>query len=450
LLIISRYREELRVHQDRHEAMTEALARSAGAIAASAMTVALGLLTLVFSSLESTRGLGPVAAIGIGCALFAALTLLPALLVVAGRWVFWPFIPRFGSEVHEESGLWSKVGSFVAVRPRPVWIVVSLLLGAIALGATGLNTSGIPARDQFRTQVDSVAGQSIITERFDAGQGTPVVVIAPEGERAEVLAILDDEPGIARSSAPVERDGLIRVEAVLADAPDTVEADRTVIALRDAFSDSGSAALVGGVVAGDIDESDSAARDRLVVIPLVLLVVLVVLIALLRSVTAPVVLVATVVLSFLATLGISAAVFEALLGFTNVDENYTLFAFIFLVALGIDYNIFLMTRVREESVRIGTRAGVLRGLAVTGGVITSAGVVLAATFAVLGSLPITPLFQLGVTVAIGVLLDTVVVRSVLVPALALDLGPRIWWPSRLWRNEVEGKRSADEELVPSA
>jgi putative drug exporter of the RND superfamily len=447
LLLISRYREELRIHEDRHEAMTEALARSAGAIAASAMTVALGLLTLVFSSLESTRGLGPVAAIGIGCALIAALTLLPALLVVAGRWVFWPFVPRFGSEVHEESGLWSKVGALVSVRPRAVWIVVTLLLGAIAWGATGLNTSGIPARDQFRTQVDSVAGQAIISERFDAGQGTPVVVIAPAEARAEVLQTLEDEPGIARAQRPIERDDLIRVEAVLADAPDTQEADQTVLALRAAFADSGTGALVGGSVAGDIDESESAARDRWVVIPLVLLVVLIVLIALLKAVTAPVVLVATVVLSFFAALGISAAVFQSLLGFTNVDENYVLFAFIFLVALGIDYNIFLMTRVREESARIGTRAGVLRGLAVTGGVITSAGVVLAATFAVLGTLPITPLFQLGLTVAIGVLLDTIVVRSVLVPALALDLGPRIWWPSALWRKEVTAPPPVQEEIL---
>jgi RND superfamily putative drug exporter len=436
LLLISRYREELRRHPDRHEAMAEALARSAGAIAASAMTVALGLLTLVFSSLESTRGLGPVAAIGIGCALIAMLTLLPAILVVAGRWVFWPFIPHAGDELHEESGLWSKVGSLVALRPRVVWAVVVVLLGGIALGALGLNTSGIPARDQFRTQVDSVAGQRIITEHFDAGQGTPVLVIAPEQERDAVLAELDREEGIARASEPVEREGLIRVEAVLADAPDTDEARQTVVDLRSAFSEIDEDILVGGSVARNIDEAASASRDRGVVIPLVLIVVLVVLIALLRSVTAPVVLVATVVLSFFATLGISAAVFESVLGFTNVDANYTLFAFIFLVALGIDYNIFLMTRVREESARIGTRAGVLRGLAVTGGVITSAGVVLAATFAVLGTLPITPLFQLGVTVAIGVLIDTVIVRSVLVPALALDLGPRIWWPSQLWRSEV--------------
>jgi RND superfamily putative drug exporter len=327
---------------------------------------------------------------------------------------------------------------------------VVVILGGIAFGALGLNTSGIPARDQFRTEVDSVAGQRIITDHFDAGQGTPVVVIAPEDQRREVLDTLDDAPGIARVAEPVARDGLVRTEAILANAPDTDEARQTVVDLRERFTAIDPEMLVGGAVARNIDEAASAARDRGVVIPLVLVVVLVVLIALLKAVTAPLVLVATVVLSFFATLGISALVFESLLGFTNVDANYALFAFIFLVALGIDYNIFLMTRVREESEKLGTRAGVLRGLAVTGGVITSAGVVLAATFAVLGTLPVTPLFQLGVTVAIGVLIDTVIVRSVLVPALALDLGPRIWWPSRLWRDEVARTQPSTVEDAPAA
>jgi RND superfamily putative drug exporter len=435
LLLISRYREELRRHEDRHEAMAEALLRSSGAIAASAMTVAIGLMMLVFSTLESTRGLGPVTAIGILCALFAVLTLLPALLVAAGRWVFWPFVPRFGSESHEVSGVWSRVGQGVSKKPRAVWVVTALALAAVGLGATTLDTGGIAARDQFRTTVGSVEAQTIITAHFDDGQGTPAIIIGPAADADEIVETASNVPGVASVGAPVERDGLVRIEATLDDAPDSDAAAATIDQLRASLDDVGTDVLVGGRVAVELDGKNAAASDRGVVIPLVLIVIMIILMLLLRAVTVSLVLVGTVILSFFATLGLCALLFNSLLGFTNVDPNYTLFAFIFLVALGVDYNIFLMTRVREESVRLGTHEGMLRGLAVTGGVITSAGVVLAATFAVLATLPITPLFQIGVTVAIGVLLDTIIVRSVLVPAITLDLGRRIWWPSQLWRTD---------------
>ena len=431
LLLISRYREELRRFEDRHEAMEEALVRSAGAIAASAITVAIALLTLLFSTLESTRGLGPASAIGILCALFVILTLLPTLLVVAGRWIFWPFVPRFGTESHEASGIWSRVGRAIDRRPRRVWVVTAVLLAGVAVAATGLNASGLPARESFRTTVDSVVGQQIIEDHFEAGRGTPVVVIGQADASSQIQKAVGNTQNVALVSKPVVRDGLVRFEATLAVAPDTDEAGVVVEQLRDVLADTPGEAKVGGDVAVNLDTRDAAARDRLVVIPLVLLVVLIILMILLRAFTASVMLILTVVLSFLAALGICALLFDLVLGSTRVDSNYPLFAFIFLVALGVDYNIFLMTRVREESERLGTRAGVLRGLAVTGGVITSAGIVLAATFSVLASLPITPLFQIGTTVAVGVLLDTFIVRSVLVPALSLDIGRAIWWPSAL-------------------
>ncbi len=446
LLLISRYREELRRHEDRHDAMAEALTRSAGAIAASAMTVAVGLMMLVFSTLESTRGLGPVTAVGILCALFTVLTLLPALLVLAGRWVFWPFIPRFGSASHEVSGLWSRVGQGVAKKPRAVWIVTALALAAVGLGATTLDTGGIAARDQFRTTVGSVEAQTIITAHFDDGQGTPAVIIGSADDVDAIVETASEVPGVASVGEPVVQDGLVRVEATLDDAPDSDSAADTILALRTALDDVGTDVLVGGRVAVELDGKNAAASDRWVVIPLVLIVILIILMILLRAVTVSLVLVGTVILSFFATLGLCAFLFNSLLGFTNVDPNYTLFAFIFLVALGVDYNIFLMTRVREESLLLGTREGMLRGLAVTGGVITSAGIVLAATFAVLATLPITPLFQIGVTVAIGVLLDTIIVRSVLVPAITLDMGRRIWWPSQLWRTDGGADRVPGSDL----
>ena len=444
LLLISRYREELRRHEDRHEAMAEALLRSAGAIAASAMTVAVGLMMLVFSTLESTRGLGPVTAVGILCALFAMLTLLPALLVVGGRWLFWPFVPAFGSPSHEASGLWSRVGAAVAKSPRLVWIVAIAVLAGIGLGATTLDTGGIAAKDQFRTTVGSVEAQAIITAHFDDGQGTPAIIIGAASDTAAIVDTAASVPGVASVEDPVTRDGLVRVEATLDSAPDSEAAAATIERLRTSLDDVGTDVLVGGRVAVDLDGKTAASNDRGVVIPLVLIVILLILMLLLRAINVSIVLVATVVLSFFATLGVCALLFNTLLGFTNVDANYILFSFIFLVALGVDYNIFLMTRVREESLRYGTHEGMLRGLAVTGGVITSAGVVLAATFAVLATLPITPLFQIGVTVSIGVLIDAILVRSILVPAITLDMGARIWWPSNLWRTDGARTTSPDE------
>jgi len=437
LLLISRYREELRRFDDRHEAMEEALVRSAGAIAASATTVAIALLALLFATLESTRGLGPAGAVGILCALFVMLTLLPTLLVLVGRWAFWPFVPRYGSESHEVSGIWSRVGNAIDRRPRPVWVATAFVLAVAALGVTGLNATGLPARESFRTSVDSVEGQRIIEQHFTAGQGSPVVVIGQAAESKAIVAAVKDSPDVAAVGPALVRGDLVRVEGTLDVAPDTDAALDAVTRLRAVLADTPGQAKVGGDIAVNLDTRNAAALDTRVVIPIVLVVVLLILMLLLRAVTVSLLLIGTVVLSFVAALGICTLLFDAVLGSTRTDGNYPLFSFIFLVALGVDYNIFLMTRVREESQRLGTRQGVLRGLAVTGGVITSAGVVLAATFAVLGTLPITPLFHIGTTVAVGVLIDTFIVRSILVPALSLDLGQRIWWPSALAHRDDE-------------
>ncbi len=438
LLLVARYREELRRHEDRHEAMAEALHKASPAIIASAATVAIGLLCLLASDVESSRALGPVAAIGVGCALLAMLTLLPAVLVVVGRWVFWPRIPHTGSVVHEEAGMFARLGRSISARPRTVWLATAFVLGLLALNVVNLKADGLPQSDAFINTPDSVVGQELLAEHFPAGTGSPVIIIGPASQAEQITAVVTSDPGVAGEAAPSRTAGdLVEVQVTLADAPDSPAADVTVQRLRASLDDVSSDALIGGATAVNLDVQDSSRRDNRVVIPLVLAVVLVVLILLLRAVVAPLLLMATVVLSFLATMGVAAFVFTHVFGFVGADSSFPLFAFIFLVALGIDYNIFLMTRVREESVRIGTRPGILRGLAVTGGVITSAGIVLAATFAVLGTLPLVFTAQIGFVVAFGVLLDTTIVRSILVPALGYDLGRAIWWPSSLAGAELD-------------
>jgi putative drug exporter of the RND superfamily len=430
LLLIARYREELRRHQDRHEAMSVALANAGPAILASAATVVVSLLCLLAADLANYRSLGPVGAVGIVCAVVAMLTLLPAVLVIFGRRLFWPFVPRYGSEAGESAGVWARVGAWVDRRPRPVWIGTTAVLAVLALGLLTLDTD-LRQEDQFPGEPDSVAGQRLIEASYPPGTGQETTIIAAADQAVDVLAAVRGTEGVADARPAGQTAELVRVQATLRDPPDSQAERATIDRLRDAVhAVEGADAVVGGQSAQNLDLARASARDRNVVIPLVLLVVLVVLGLLLRAVVAPLVLIVTVIVSFAAALGAGALAFDRVLGFEGSDPSLPLITFIFLVALGIDYNIFLMSRVREESERLGTRAGTLKGLAVTGGVITSAGIVLAATFSVLAVLPFVPLIQAGVVVAFGVLLDTLVVRSVLVPALTLDLGPRIWWPSR--------------------
>ncbi|RZQ60020.1 MMPL family transporter [Amycolatopsis suaedae] len=440
LLLVSRFREQLRDTEDRHTALRIAWRATIEPVAASAGTVILGVLCLLFSDLNSNQSLGPVAAIGIGAALLASTTFLPAVLVLLGRAAFWPFSPKPGSAHPERSGLWGRVAAAVGRRPRAVWFGTTLILLLGVAFVPQLKADGTNQSDVFLTDVDSVAGQQVLSRHFPGGAGSPTVIIAA-ADKADQVVDAVRMPGVAQATLGGGRqmiDGLVQIDVVLTDPADSGEARETVRRIRDVVHDvPGAQAKVGGPTAVQLDTQDTSARDRAVIIPIVLVVIFAVLALLLRSLLAPLLLIATVVLSFAATMGVSALVFNDLLGFPGADPAVPLFGFVFLVALGIDYNIFLMTRVREEALRHGTREGTLRGLSLTGGVITSAGVVLAATFAALAVLPILFLAQIAFIVAFGVLLDTLIVRSLLVPALSVDIGRRVWWPSRLARTGAD-------------
>ncbi|MER5897844.1 MMPL family transporter [Streptomyces sp. NPDC001876] len=456
LLLVARYREELRRHEDRHEAMARALHRAGPAVLASSGTVVLSMLVLLFAEMNSTRGLGPVAAIGVAVALIAMLTLLPALLVIFGRWVFWPVIPHFGSDEPTEHGFWARTGERLSARPRRVWVATALVLAALSLGLIQLRAAGLSNADSFPDKPDSVVGQEIQKQYFPAGSGSPLVVIADLGKGAQVRSAVETTPGVVPGSLVVPpgakpvHEGRVIFEATLTDPGDSDQAEQTVERVRDAVHQVPDAdALVGGDTAAILDMDAATRHDNLLIIPLVLLVVLIVLMLVLRALVAPLLLIATVVLSFTAALGISALVFRYVFDYAGETTDFPLFVFVFLVALGIDYNIFLTTRIREEALHQGTRAGVLTGLAATGAVITSAGLVLAGTFAALGTLPVVAFAEIGFAVALGVLLDTFVVRSVLVTSLFLDIGPRVWWPHRLAHEDGGAARKPEAPAAQS-
>ncbi|MFF1574145.1 MMPL family transporter [Leifsonia sp. NPDC058292] len=463
LLLVARFRESLAHVESRWAAIGRAWKAALEPIAASGATVIIALLCLLFSDLNSNKSLGPIAAIGIVFSLLSALTLLPMLLAVFGRAAFWPFRPKFtGEHEHEHKhadeaqiaglegirGLWRRVGVLIARRPRVTWVAALVLLVACAAGVTQLKANGVQQTDVILSQSDAVDGQKVVAEHFDAGSGSPVVIVADENDADAVLDAVTATDGISDASLytgntnptatattpePVVKDGRVLINATLSSEADSAEAEQVVRDLRETLPKTSEGVLVGGVTAIALDTNDTAQRDLLKIIPIVLAVILIILMLLLRSVVAPVLLIGSVVISYAAALGVSALVFNHVFGFPGADAAVPLFGFVFLVALGVDYNIFLMTRVREESLRIGTRPGILRGLGVTGSVITSAGVVLAATFAALAVIPILFLVQIAFIVAFGVLLDTVIVRSLLVPAVSYDIGRAIWWPSRLSR-----------------
>ncbi|NGO78625.1 MMPL family transporter [Streptomyces sp. YC504] len=442
LLLVARYREELHRHDDRHEAMALALHRAGPAVLASGATVMLGMLVLLFADMNSTSGLGPVAAIGVAVALLAMLTLFPALLVIFGRWIFWPVIPHYDTAEPTETGLWARIGRRIAVRPRAIWAATAVLLAAFSLGLMQLRAEGLSNADAFTDTPSSIVGQRVLEEHFAAGSGDPlyIVAFAEQGE-AVGRAIAETDGVVAQSVRPApgakaEHEGRILLEATMDSPSDSPEAKDTVERVREAVHAVPDAdAKVGGNTAALLDMDEATTHDNILIIPLVLLVVFLVLIVLLRALIAPLILIATVVLSFAAALGISALAFRYLFDYAGETTDFPLFVFVFLVALGIDYNIFLTTRIREEALRKGTRAGVLTGLSATGAVITSAGLVLAGTFAALATLPMVAFAEIGFAVALGVLLDTFVVRSVLVTSLFLDVGPKVWWPHRLAREE---------------
>ena len=445
LLLIARYREELHHHESRYEAMKVSLRGVIEPILASGSTVIAGLLVLLLSDLSGNRGLGPVGAIGVAVSMITVLTLLPALLVVFGRWIFWPKIPKFDDVDEQLSGTWAKIGNAVERNPKRIWISTALLLVIFAGFSFTLKADGLANTEAFTKRTDSVIGLERLGEHFPSGEGSPVEIVVKQGDVAQATTALLSvsnvafvEPVVAGQKIPGAPtppikvvDGQVLLNATLKVAPDSVEARNTIPLIREAVHAVDKEILVGGGTAVQFDTDVASRHDNRVIIPVVLIIIGLILGLLLRSILAAGLLLLTVVLSFMATLGVCQLVFENVFDFKGADASFPLFTFIFLVALGIDYNIFLMTRVREESLKIGTRKGVIKGLTVTGGVITSAGIVLAATFAVLGVLPLVFLAQLGFAVAFGVLLDTIIVRSLLVPALVHVIGPKIWWPSKM-------------------
>ncbi|GAA4413911.1 MMPL family transporter [Fodinibacter luteus] len=441
LLLISRYRDELRGTEDRREAMAVAVRRTTEAVLSSATTVVLGLLTLLLSLFPATRGLGLACAVGIVVAAVFALVVLPAALVVFGRWIFWPRVPSVGQAgLADSHSLWRRIGNAVAARPAG-FVTVTLLALAVMAGGISQIQTGLSGADQFLEKPEAIAAGERLAESFPAGAADPTVVMT-RGDGEAVAETARSVEGVSDARVGASGNGVTEVDAVLDAEPGSSQAQATVVALREAL-DVGTDTHVGGTEAEALDASDAAARDRAVIIPLILALVLVALGLLLRSVVAPVVLVATVVATYLASLGVSWVLFTQVFGFEALDDGVPLLAFVFLVALGVDYNIFLVTRAAEEARGHGSRQGMLRALAATGGVITSAGILLAAVFAVLGVLPLVVLAQLGVIICVGVLLDTLVVRTVLVPAIALILGDRFWWPRRVDAGRSGGAAAPD-------
>ncbi|WP_313547684.1 MMPL family transporter [Corynebacterium sp.] len=449
LLMVARQREELHRQESVADALKSAWKASFGAITASAATAAIALLCLLVSDLNSNRSLGPIAATGIFFAWVAALTLLPALLYLFGRVSFWPVKPKFtGEEDSEENShkFWYKVANFVQSSPRKVWAGTLVLLFLGAAWVPLLNANGVSNSDILLSDTEAKQGQEVLNEHFDAGSGSPAQIIAPEELVDEVTGILENHSEIStvtltsESGAPANTppmnlepnvvDGSVYVQATLNQEADSLEAQDTIAQLREEFDALDGDVLVGGESATALDSNLTAERDLRIIVPLVLAVVLLVLIVLLRAVLLPVLLLLATVVSFGAAMGVSALVFNGLFNFPGADPTVPLYGLIFLVALGVDYTIFLMTRAKEETPIMGTRRAVLHSLAVTGGVITSAGVVLAATFAALAVIPLMFMVQLAFIVAFGVLVDTFIVRTLLIPGLVLDIGPKVWWPSK--------------------
>ena len=431
LLLIARYREELLSNESRNQAMAKALRGAGPAIIASGSTVTLALLTLSFADLAGNRSLGIVCATGVVIAMISALAVLPAALVVFGRGLFWPFVPKFGGVNKSESGLWAKLGKAVSGRPVVVSIAGFIVLAVLAISAGSIQV-GLSATDRFLKTPEAVVGQRVLADAFPAGSTSPTVIVTNSDHADHVKMLAEAVSGVDSVAVAETHGSLTKLNVVLNAESQSEAAYDSIKALREAVHQvDGADAVVGGLDAQALDVRSAYTHDQLIVIPMILALVFIVLVILLRSFLAPVLLLTTVVASFFASMGAGWWLFQNFFGFPALDLSVFLYSFLFLVALGVDYNIFLVTRAQEESVKLGTRAGMVRALSTTGGVITSAGILLAAVFAVLGVLPLVALAQIGVIVCIGVLLDTLLVRTVIVPALAFMAGDKFWWPRKL-------------------
>lgn len=436
LLLIARYREELLSSEDRHEAMAKAVKGAGPAIIASGGTVTLALLTLTFAELAGNRALGLVCATGIVIAMIAALGVLPPAIVVFGRGLFWPFVPRFGGINKSENGWWARLGTRVSKRPITVAIAGVAVLAGLASGATGI-TIGIPETEQFRVKPEAVMGIEVLAKAFPAGQSAPTRVVANSAFADEVVEAARSLEVVATAEVVNFNDTQSQIDVVLDAEGGSEDAYAAIIELRETVAAvPGASALVGGDDATRLAVKQTYERDQLLVVPLILILVFVVLVLLLKSLLAPFLLLSSVVLSFFSAVGAAWLIFQNVFGMSGLDFSVFLYSFLFLVALGVDYNIFLVSRAREEASRLATssteptREGMIRALGATGGVITSAGVLLAAVFAVLGVLPLIALFQVGIIVGIGVLIDTLLVRTIIVPATAFIAGDKFWWPRK--------------------
>ena len=443
LLIVSRYREELRRHERPYDAMRAALRGCGPAVLASSGTVAAGVLCLLAADLNSSRGMGPMGAVGVLCALAAMLTLLPALLVLSGRRVFWPLVPAFGSAPKARRSLFSAMGSSAGRRPLTVLASGAVLLGALALGT--LNLPGqLKQQDSFVDRPESVAAMETLAKAYPERSAQPIDVITPADRADATLTAIGATQGVVSARQGRTGEGWTEIAVIASSPPQSAAETATIKDLRDTLKGS----YVGGTSAQRMDLEDTSARDRLVVVPIVLLSVLLILITLLRSLVAPLMLVAAVVAVWGAALGIGGLVFGPALGFEGTDPGLGLLSFVFLVALGVDYGIFLMHRMREESLNgAEPAAAALTALRTTGGVIASAGLVLAATFAVLTNMGLVQLVELGGVIAVGVLLDTFLVRTYLVTSASVALGRRVWWPGRLSRRPDPVRPERQPETV---
>lgn len=447
LLLIARYRDELRLHEDRREAMAAALKGAGPAIIASGSTVVLSLATLLFAELSGNRALGLACAAGIVVAMLFALVVLPAALVLFDRRLFWPFVPGFGSEDRLSRGFWFRLGTLVSRKPAIVGVVGVLVLGGFALAVPQVQV-GLAQTERFTSTPEAVTGQEVIAEEFSAGSGSPAAVIANAGYADEVADAAASVDGVTGVRIGDTNDTITQIDVSLDAAAETEAAYAIIEDLRAQLSQiDGADALVGGIDAESLDKLEAQERDQALVIPLILGVVFIVLVLLLRSFAAPIILLLTVVASFFASVGASWLLFQSVFGFGALDSSVLLFSFLFLVALGVDYNIFLVTRAKEEAEMLGTSQGMIRALAATGGVITSAGILLAAVFAVLGVLPLITLTQIGIIVCVGVLIDSLLVRTVIVPALAFLAGDRFWWPRRVTTTDAAAAQRSTPQPV---
>ncbi len=456
LLVVGRYREELRDRESSYEALRVAVRRSAPTIVASGITVILAMMCLLLSNLSSNRGYGPVLALGICASLLATFTFLPAVLALLGRAAFWPVRPKYGSAHKLDRGIWGRAARAVAHRPRVVWVGTTVVLIALAAFLPTFKASGSPISEQFLgAKPDSVIGLTVLAQHYPAGAGAPALIVGPATAQAELTQAAQGVRGVDEVTPysdppgpPKVVDAQVLLQATLSDPADSSAAEDTVNRLRDAVHAVNADALVGGTTAINVDTIDAGWSDLKTVIPLVLVVVLLLLIVLLRALAGPLLLIATVMLSVAATVGLSAIAFNWVFDFPASDASLPLFCVVFLIAVGVDYNIFLMARVREESALLrDTRQGVVRGLTTTGGVITSAGVVLGVTFSLFAVLPFTPLVQIAFILVAGILIDTFIVRALLVPAASYDLGRAIWWPSKL--SQQQDTKNAAPAWVPA-